>query len=1108
MSCLLISTFFTLQGQNFNFHQKIIANDRMTKTRLGHDVAISGDFAIVSAYEVQKYQIKNAVYIYQKDPTGIWIQIQKLESPENVNWENFGYSIDIKDDQIIIGDFRNELYTRGVAYIYDKIANNVWQLSQRLLETPTSEFGYSVSIDGDHCAVTALGENSSQGAVYIYEKNGSGIWTRTAKLIGSHAGPNDVFGYKIKIRGTLLFAGAPGDDDDVMGTNFMQISGAVYIYQKDSNNIWQEVQKIVDPQRMNFGEFGATLSVYNNLLIIGAGSANNQWTNFYRQNCYTFIYIRDATGVWNFNQRLDPPDPIDDMGYSNNVAINDNYAIVSSIDEKTDAGGNFIGNFTGAVYSYKRQPDNSWSLVQRIVAPNPLIDDYFGRCVALQDEELLIGAWWEDEDENEQNTIQEAGSVYVYNMCAATTSSEVLVSCDSLQWIDGNVYKNSISNIQYVLDNAAGCDSIISLDLTINNSDLITQNEIFCDVYNWQGNTYKEGGTYYYQSTNQYGCDSTITLNLTIHNSTNNIEQKSACDSIIWNGTTYDNSGIHTYTTTNIYNCDSTETLNLTIYPSSQKNINFTTCEAYTWNGQTYAQSGIYTYLSTNIYGCDSITTLNLIIHPTITETIQETQCDAYTWNGTTYTQSGSYDYQTLSVLNCDSIATLELTIHPSSQAAISYSSCDPYLWNGNIYTESGTYSYKTQNMFGCDSTTTLDLTVHPNNNNTTTQTACDTYTWSGTTYDQSGSYSTTATNIFGCDSISTLNLTIHPSQNIFTTETACSSFIWQGTAYNQSGVYTYQTQTAFGCDSTITLNLTIHPESNTDITTTACDSLVYQGQTITESGIYNFSLQNINGCDSTINLNLTISADRNENTLSACGTYLWPVTGEAYTQSGTYQAVYTNAQGCDSTYRLDLTIHPEYNQETTAEACAKYLWTLNNQTYTQSGQHSVTLRTQEGCDSIITLDVTIHPEFEYRDTIITNEPYLWPINNTSYETSGIYTETFATDVSCDSIHYLYLTISIDTDIHVPNIISPDGPNSQFTFYGSSISIIQDLSVYDRWGNQVFHRNSFPPNEPTQGWDGKYQGKNLTPGVYTYSAQLLLTDGTIISKYGDVTIIR
>ncbi len=1107
--CLFMSTG-NLCSQPFSQIQKIVANDRIGFLRLGNDVSISGDYAAVSAYTVNS---KNAVYIFKKNQFGNWIEIQKIVSPENANFDGFGISIDIDKDIIIVGDSGNSIYLSGMAYIYKKDLSDVWQLKQKLFPSdplfPSNNYGYSVSVYDKKCVVGSPRWNGTNfGCAYVFEEDINNIWQQTSRLIPPDNAINDFFSFKSCIVNGYIFVSSKDEDHDVSGNNFLQSSGSVYVFEKKTNGTWQEIQKIVSPTRVRDGVFGSSIQIDSNRAIISGGSYNFYSDTQTSKTGYACIYTKNTLGLWNFDYLIDAPDTLDPKGFGNSVSINGQFAIVSAIDEKTDENGNFIGSFMGAVYAYKRQLNGTWKEIQRIVCPDPTTDDYFGRCVALEDNTLMVGAWWEDEDENEQNTIQEAGSVYVYNMCPATASTEIRIACDSLLWMDGKVYTTSNNNAEFTLDNTGGCDSIISLDLTINNSDLIIQNEIICDAYEWQGNTYTEGGTYLYQSTNQYGCDSTITLNLTIHNATNNIEQKSVCDSIIWNGTTYDNSGIHTYTTTNIYGCDSTETLNLTIYPSSQKNINFTTCEAYTWNGQTYAQSGIYTYLSKNILGCDSITTLNLTIHPTITETIQETQCDTYTWNGTTYTTSGSYDYQTLSILNCDSIATLALTIHPSSQESITYSSCESYLWNGTTYTQSGSYTYQAQNIFGCDSTTTLELTIHPNSNNTTTQTACDTYTWSGTTYDQSGMYFTTATNVFGCDSISTLNLTIHPSQNISTTETACNSYTWQGTVYDQSGVYTYQTQTAFGCDSTITLDLTIHPETSTDITTSACDSLIYQGQTITQSGTYSFNLQNSAGCDSTINLNLTISADRNENTQSACGAYLWPITGDTFTQSGSYQATYTNALGCDSTYSLDLTIHPEYTQETTAEACAKYLWPLSNQTYTQSGHHSMTLLTIQGCDSIITLDVTIHPEFEYRDTVITNTPYLWPINNTTYEMSGIYTETFATDVSCDSIHYLFLTISIDTDIHVPNIISPDGPNSQFTFYGSSISIIQDLSVYDRWGNQVFHRKSFPPNDPTQGWNGTYQSKNLTPGVYTYSALLVLTDGTTLTKYGDITIFR
>jgi hypothetical protein len=1098
-------------GQQFSYIKKLTSDNRITEVLFGRAVVINKKYILIGE------PFNNTAYLYSNLTNSRWELVQKLVPSDPVfpqpfvNYgDTFGQSLFLSDSIILIGAPHKNGF-QGAVYIFEKDSNGIWIEIQKLTppySVPAKHFGGSLSIFKDHIVVGATSENGLRGSVYAYKKDSFGMWSLVQNITQPNPIGGDIFGSCVSSNGNDIFIAAHNSNLDIAESNSLDDAGAVYIYGEDAMGNLFRKQKIVASDRHIYGRFGNNIALSGDYAIIGAGSNRDPNDPLSRPGG-AYIFKKDInSGLWIEAQKLSPSDGGDSDWFGFRVAIHGNYAVVGAYNQDNDEMNNNPFTNAGAIYVYKHNSADLWEEVQKVVAPDRASGDNFGTAVAIWDSTIVVGAPYEDEDENGQNTLTDAGSAYIFDACPSSIATDTKIACGSYSWIDGLTYTSSTQDQTFTIPNALGCDSIITLNLTVHPIDSIIEAVVECDVYNWNSLSLTQSGSYVSKGKNQYGCDSTFTLNLTIHNATNNIEQKYACDSIIWNGTTYDNSGIHTYTTTNIYGCDSTETLNLTIYPSSQSNINFTTCEAYTWNGQTFAQSGIYTYPTTNIYGCDSIATLNLTIHPTITETIQETQCDAYIWNGITFMESGSYDYQTLSVLNCDSIATLALTIHPSSQEAISYSSCDPYLWNGTIYTESGTYTYQTQNIFGCDSTTTLYLTIHPNSNNTTTQTACDTYTWSGTTYDQSGTYFTTSTNVFGCDSISTLNLTIHPTQNISTTETACASFLWQGAEYSQSGIYTYQTQTVFGCDSTITLDLTIHPASTTDIATTACDSLVYQGQTITESGTYTFDLQSTNGCDSTINLNITISADRNENKQSACGTYLWPVTGEAYTQSGIYQALYTNALGCDSTYRLDLTIHPKYNQETKAEACAKYLWSLNNQTYTQSGQHSVTLRTQEGCDSIITLDVTIHPEFEYRDTIITNEPYIWPINNTTYETSGIYTETFSTDVRCDSIHYLYLTISIDTDIHVPNIISPDGPNSQFTFYGSSISIIQDLSVYDRWGNQVFHRKTFPPNDSSQGWDGKYQGKNLTPGVYTYSAQLILTDGTVISKYGDVTIIR
>jgi hypothetical protein len=156
-----------------------------------------------------------------------------------------------------------------------------------------------------------------------------------------------------------------------------------------------------------------------------------------------------------------------------------------------------------------------------------------------------------------------------------------------------------------------------------------------------------------------------------------------------------------------------------------------------------------------------------------------------------------------------------------------------------------------------------------------------------------------------------------------------------------------------------------------------------------------------------------------------------------------------------------------------------------------------------------VTLDLIIYPEFEFRDTVVSEEPYLWPINNETYENSGVYTQTFSTDVSCDSVHYLYLTIKNSTEIFFPNIISTDGANGFFTGYSNNASVmINSLAVYDRWGNLMFSKENFPVNDPQQGWNGKISGKEVVPGVYIWLAVVQLKDGSLETYSGDVTVVR
>jgi len=101
---------------------------------------------------------------------------------------------------------------------------------------------------------------------------------------------------------------------------------------------------------------------------------------------------------------------------------------------------------------------------------------------------------------------------------ATTTGTDVQTACDSYTWIDGNTYTSNNNSATFTLTNAAGCDSVVTLDLTINNSTTGTDVQTACDSYTWiDGNTYtSNNNSATFTLTNAAGCDSVVTLDLTI----------------------------------------------------------------------------------------------------------------------------------------------------------------------------------------------------------------------------------------------------------------------------------------------------------------------------------------------------------------------------------------------------------------------------------------------------------------------------------------------------------------------------------------------------------------------------------------------------------------
>ena len=301
-------------------------------------------------------------------------------------------------------------------------------------------------------------------------------------------------------------------------------------------------------------------------------------------------------------------------------------------------------------------------------------------------------------------------ATWIQNICQPNSVSIVDTACDSYTWND-STYTQSGDYTQ-TLTNAGGCDSVVTLHLTVNYSNTGDTTAVACDSYGWYGNIYTTSGDYTHTLTNAAGCDSVVTLHLTVNYSNTGDTTAVACDSYDWYGTTYTLSGDYTHTLTNVSGCDSVVTLHLTVNYSNTGDTTVVVCGSYGWYGNIYTLSGDYTHTLTNVSGCDSVVTLHLTVNHSNTGDTTVVACGSYGWYGNIYTSSGDYTHTLTNVSGCDSVVTLHLTVEPTSSSEFSVTTDSCYVWNELSYCASGDYTQIFQNEYGCDSVVTLHLTV------------------------------------------------------------------------------------------------------------------------------------------------------------------------------------------------------------------------------------------------------------------------------------------------------------------------------------------------------------------------------------------------------------
>ena len=621
-----------------------------------------------------------------------------------------------------------------------------------------------------------------------------------------------------------------------------------------------------------------------------------------------------------------------------------------------------------------------------------------------------------------------------------TTSDVTVTACDSFAW-HGTTYTQS-GDYTFTTTNAANCDSIITLHLTINPTTYGQETVTACDSFSWHGSTYTSSGSYQSYLTNASGCDSVVTLHLTVNYSTHNVLDTTVCESFTWadgTGETYTVSDTYTHAYTNENGCTSVDTLHLMVNYSTHNVLDTTVCESFTWadgTGDTYTVSDTYTYAYTNANGCASVDTLHLTVNYGTHNVLDTTVCESFTWaegTGETYTVSDTYTHAYTNANGCASVDTLHLTVNYGTHNVLDTTVCESFTWadgTGETYTVSDTYTHAYTNENGCASVDTLHLTVNYGTHNVLDTTVCESFTWAdgtGETYTISDTYTHAYTNANGCASVDTLHLTVNYGTHNVLDTTVCESFIWAdgtGETYTVSDTYTHAYTNENGCASVDTLHLTVNYGTHNVLDTMVCESFTWAegtGETYTVSDTYTHAYTNENGCASVDTLHLTVNhGDYAEVTVDTCGTeFFWEVSGQSYDHSDTYYYYSTSANACQDTTVLILTLHQSAVTEIAARICEGDTYSQNGFDVSEAGDYQQNLQTVFGCDSTVILHLTVGEETvtNIAASICEGENYTDNGFEIIAPAVGIseYSDTIHRQGTCDSIVTLHLTVNTTT---------------------------------------------------------------------------------------------
>ena len=417
----------------FNEDAKLTASDAAFGDRFGESVSISGDIAIVSAPRNNDPAIESgSAYVFDRNEGGAgnWGQVAKLTPSDPTAGDQFGTSVSISGDTAIVSALNDDDKgpNSGSAYVFVKPGGG-WTDSTQTAKLTASDgaggdnFGLSVSISGDTVIVGArldddaclptINTGCNSGSAYVFVKPGGG-WTGSlnedAKLTASDGAVGDNFGASVSISVDTAIVGAFVDDN---------LKGSAYVFVKPGGG-WtgslNEDAKLTASDAAFGDRFGSTVSISGDTAIVGA---HNDGAD--SGSAYVFVKPGGGwTGPLNEDAKLTASDAagIDLFGVSVSISVDtaivgaffDDDACLPTINTSCNSGSAYVFVKPGGGWTGPLNED------AKLTASDAAADDNFGISVSISGGTAIVGAFFDDD------TAADSGSAYVFELTKADLS--------------------------------------------------------------------------------------------------------------------------------------------------------------------------------------------------------------------------------------------------------------------------------------------------------------------------------------------------------------------------------------------------------------------------------------------------------------------------------------------------------------------------------------------------------------------------------------------------------------------------------------------------------------------------------------------------------------